>query len=197
MASLGRCCHYYLHHELSPCQALASESCPSPAAQQVTTHSTCLSSNLQVAQSSISEPVLSASLNGNEKLLPWNRPLPFHGLSYSSERKKWRYWRVAIEGSCPLPMLQFPCYVWGGNISPQSTVWIEQSLSAQPCHHHRLLTHHCTYCCVFSQPWLKSRMKSREAHTAHRHSLPSLLSPSQLKCDKKQFFAINCNRSRQ
>lgn len=28
MVSLGRCCHYYLHHELSPCQALASVALP-------------------------------------------------------------------------------------------------------------------------------------------------------------------------
>lgn len=53
-----------------------------------------------------------------------------------------------IEESPLFPCL-FPHYLLGVNISPQSTVWVEESLSAQHSCHCRLLTHHRKYCCVF------------------------------------------------
>lgn len=141
----------------------------------MTTHFTCLRSTLQVVQSSTPELIPSAYLNGNEKWLPWNRPFLSHGLSWSFERKKWRYWRVTIEESPPFPMLPFPHYLLGMNTSPQSTVWIEESLSAQRSHRCRLLTHHHKYCCVFpslSLGWNPGWSEGR--HTLHTdiHLLP-------------------------
>lgn len=78
--------------------------------------------------------------------------------------KKLTYLRVTMEESPPLPMLQFPSYLLHVNILSQSTVWIEESLNPQLSHRCRLLTYHHKYC--FPQPWMKSRMKRREAHAA-------------------------------
>lgn len=48
-------------------------------------------------------------------------------------------------------------------------------------------------CPLFPQHWLNSRMKWREAHAAHRHSLTSLQSSSELKHGINQLFAIKHN----
>lgn len=91
----------------------------SPTAQQVTTHSTCLCSTLQVVQRSAPELIPSAYLNGNEKRLPWNRSffIPWPFMKFWKEKVKIlesNYRRITS-----LPMLVSPLSVGCEYFTPE------------------------------------------------------------------------------
>lgn len=171
----------------------------------MTTYSTCLCSTLlrcKMMQTSTPELVVSAYLAGNEKWLSWNRPFLFHGFSWSFEGKRWRYWLFTLlHMECKHRSLTSRPYA---SVSPFS-VGCEYSTS-EHCMDRRV--GNCTavsawqvtntsslilLCPLFPQHWLNSRMKWREAHAAHRHSLTSLQSSSELKHGINQLFAIKHN----
>lgn len=163
--------------------------CPSPAPQQVTTPPTYLSSNLQVAQSSIAEPVPSGCLNGMRNyslgtdlssFIPW----PF--IKFWKEKVKIlksSYRRIMSPPHASVSPLCVRCEYFTPEHSMDRTVTKCTALSSP----------HVTNTSLHILLYLPSALieiQDEVKWSTHRHSLPSLQSPSELKCDKSNSLLL-------